>query len=197
MHSFKRPQLADIRFLKLLLVSPRNTVTDHISLFNATGCRALLTPPAPHSPIVEGILKARSLQVLDSPSLDDLLANTYPHYPFRKSFAEARNEPLVVVHTSGTTGVPKPIVYSHDFAASYIQWGQMEPPPGFETQVSLCQSNRFFITLPFFHVSFHTIVYPIISNPRPLISVRTGRLMRDRLETYMLLCWMQSPIKPS
>ena len=146
---------------------------------------------------MEGILKARSLQLLDSPSLDDLLANTYPHYPFRKSFAEARNEPLVVVHTSGTTGVPKPIVYSHDFAASFIQWGQMEPPPGFETQGSHCQSNRFFITLPFFHVSFHTISYPIIPDPRPLIPVGTGPLIMDRLEIYMVLCLMQSPTKPS
>lgn len=73
------------------------------------------------------ILKARPLQVLDSPCLDQLLTTAYPHYHFRKSFAEARNEPLVVVHTSGTTAVPKPIVYSHDFAASYIQWSQLEP----------------------------------------------------------------------
>lgn len=142
--------------LKLLLVSPRNTATDHLSLFDATGCQILLTPPTPRSPVVEGILKARSLQVLDSPSLDQLLANTYAHYPFRKTFAKARTEPLVVVHTSGTTATPKPIVYTHDFAASYIQWSQLEPTPGFETQVSLCQSNRFFVTLPFFHVSLRT-----------------------------------------
>lgn len=144
---------ADRRRLKLLLVSPRNTVSDHISLFKATGCQILLTPPAPRSPIVQAIIKSYPLQLLDSPTLDELLKGSYAHFPFCKSFAEARNEPLVVVHTSATTAVPKPIVYTHDFAASYVQSGQLQPPPGFETQVSLCQSNRFFVSLPFFHVS--------------------------------------------
>jgi len=151
--SLQNPQYADLRRLKLLLVSPRNTVSDHISLFKATECRIMLTPPAPRSPIVQAIIESHPLQLLNSPTLDELLRGNYAHYPFCKSFAEARHEPLVVVHTSGTTAVPKPIVYTHDFAASYIQWTQLEPPPGFETQVSLCQSNRFFITLPFFHVS--------------------------------------------
>ena len=147
-------------------MSPRNTTNDHISLFKATDCQVLLTPPAPHSTIVQGILKAYPLQVLDSPSLDQLLTNDYPHYPFCKTFSETRKEPLVVVHTSGTTAVPKPIVYTHDFAASYIQWSQLEPPPGFEVQVALCQGNRFFVTLPFFHVS------PKTTETAPLLSLR-------------------------
>lgn len=91
----------------LLLVSPRNTAADHISLFDATGSRVLLTPPAPHSLTVKGILKVRPLQVLDSPRLDQLLTTDYAHYHFRNIFAEARNEPLVVVRTSGTTAVPE------------------------------------------------------------------------------------------
>ena len=139
---------------QLLLVSPRNTISDHISLLDSTSCGTLLTPPGPPSPIVTGIVKQRPLQVLNSPGLTDLLANTYTHYPFKKMFNDARNEPLVVVHTSGTTAVPKPIIFSHDFASSYIQMGQLEPPPGFEMQVTLCQSNRFFVTLPFFHVGY-------------------------------------------
>lgn len=139
--------------VQLLLVSPRNTIADHIGLFKATDCKVLLTPPTPRSPLVISILGVYSLQVLDSPSLHELLDSKFSHYPFPKTFAEARKEPLVVVHTSGTTSMPKPIIYTHDFAASYAQWGQLVPPSGFESQVSLVQSNRFFVTLPFFHVS--------------------------------------------
>lgn len=145
--------VADETNLQLLLVSPRNTISDHISLFKATDCKVLLTPRTPQSPLVTSILKVHSLPLLDSPSLHELLDNDYSHYAFPKAFAEARNEPLVVVHTSGTTAVPKAIIYTHDFAASYIQWGQLEPPSGFESQISLIQSNRLFVTLPFFHVS--------------------------------------------
>lgn len=103
--------------------------------------------------MVTAILEKHPLKILHSPGLYELLDSSYCHYPFPKSFANARNEPLVVVHTSGTTSVPKPIVYTHDFAASYIQWSQLEAPTGFESQVSLVQSNRLMVTLPFFHVS--------------------------------------------
>ena len=137
----------------MLLISPRNTVRDHISLFEETQCRVLLAPTAPRSPVVQAISEGYTLEILDSPSLQELLENSYPFYHYHKSFAEARKEPFFVVHTSGTTGRPKPVVFSHDFAASFIQWSQLVSPPGFESQVSLCQSNRFFVSLPFFHVS--------------------------------------------
>lgn len=96
--------------------------------------------------------QAYPLRTIESPTLHEMLDEVHPHYTFVKTFAEAQQEPLVVVPTSGTTAVPKPIVYTHDFAASYIQQGQLEPLPGFESQVSLVQSNRLYMTLPFFHV---------------------------------------------
>lgn len=142
----------------MLLISPRNSVSDHISLFKATESRGLLTPIEPCLPVVTSLLKEHSIRVINSPSLGQLLDGDYPHYPFPKTFMEARDEPLVVVHTSGTTTVPKPIIYTHDFAASYMQWGQLEAPPGSESQVSLVQSNRLIVTLPFFHVSSATFV---------------------------------------
>ena len=134
-------------------MSPRNTISDHISLFKATDCKVLLTPSAPRPPWVASLLEAQVFRIIDSPSLHELLDSKFSHYPFPKTFAEARKEPLVVVHTSGTTAVPRPVVYTHDFAASYIQWSQLEAPSGFESQVSSVQSTRFFVTLPFFHVS--------------------------------------------
>ena len=87
------------------------------------------------------------------PALFQLLDVHYEHYPYEKTFEAAKNEPLMVVHTSGTTSNPKPIIYTHDFAASYARWIQAEAPNGFQNAVSLVQSNRFFVTLPFFHVS--------------------------------------------
>ena len=84
-------------------------------------CKILLVRAEQQSPIVTAILKEHSLRAFHCPSLDELLDHRYPHYPFTKTFTKARGEPLVVVHTSGTTSVPKPIVYTHDFAANYTQ----------------------------------------------------------------------------
>jgi acyl-CoA synthetase (AMP-forming)/AMP-acid ligase II len=65
------------------------------------------------------------------PSLAELLDKEYPHFPFTKTFEEARSEPLVVIHTSGTTGAPKPVIWTHDWAAAFVQRNQARPPTGY------------------------------------------------------------------
>ena len=98
-----------------------------------------------------------------------------PSLPICKIFVEARNEPCLVVHTSGTTASPKPVVFTHDFVASFIQFSQLVPPPGFEVQVALCQSNRFFVALPFFHVRLHAL--------------KTPQQPCDNAYQYLANCW--------
>lgn len=160
---------------KLLLISPRNTVSDHISLFKSTDCKVLLTPAGPQSTVVTAILNEHPIQVVPTPDLEELLNTSSSHSPFPKIFAKARDESLVVVHTSGTTTVPKPIIYTHDFAASWIQWNQLEAPPGFESQVSLVQSNRLMVTLPFFHVgNLYATLFDAIANQTTVITVLAG-----------------------
>src|SRR5947199_10791814 len=39
------------------------------------------------------------------------LSEEMPHLPYNKTFGEAEWNPLVVLHTSGSVGIPKPIVY--------------------------------------------------------------------------------------
>lgn len=127
--------------------------------------------------MVTGILKEYPIRIVQCPGLNELLDSSFSHYPFPKIFAKARDEPLVVVHTSGTTSVPKPIIYTHDFAASYIQWSQLEAPPGFESQVSLLQSNRLMVTLPFFHVSGSATMYRIYKCLQPRHTLHGHRVM--------------------
>ncbi|KAL9098748.1 MAG: hypothetical protein Q9163_005648 [Psora crenata] len=182
---------------KLLLVSPRNPISDHISLFEATGCKVLLTPAPPHSPLVRGILKACPLRILDSPCLPELLEKPCPHYPFPKTFAAARQEPLVVVHTSGTTAVPKPIVYSHDFAASVLQYYEIEAPAGFESQAASYRSTRFFLAFPFFHggslfvammdaIAHQTIIVTPLAGATPSAQVVVDGLKHTKADVLTL-----------
>lgn len=107
----------------------------------------------PLLPVVDEILAAHTLRVIRVPSEEVLLTTNYPHYAFEKTFNEARNEPLVVLHTSGTTSLPKPIVCSHDYAASTNRINQLDPPVGFKSLDKNYQGNRLFFMLPLFHVS--------------------------------------------
>ncbi|KAF5250787.1 hypothetical protein FANTH_4059 [Fusarium anthophilum] len=56
----------------------------------------------------------RSMTVLNLPELDELLnADPITLYPYDKTFEEASGDPFCLLHTSGSTGLPKPITWSH------------------------------------------------------------------------------------
>ncbi|THV47479.1 hypothetical protein BGAL_0307g00020 [Botrytis galanthina] len=114
----------------LLLTSPLLTASATTHLFTAMSCKVLLTT-SPQPPIVTPVVKLHDyLRVLTIPSIEELLSTTYEYFPYGKIFEEAKGEPLVALHTSGTTGLPKPIIYTHDYAAAYIRALQLEPPEG-------------------------------------------------------------------
>lgn len=138
--------------VQMLLNSPQNSIPAYTHLFKATDCKVMFAAE-PFLPVVDEILAAHTLRVIPAPSIEELLTTRHPHYAFEKTFDEARNEPLVVVHTSGTTSLPKPIVYSHDFAASIPRFNQLDPPEGYKNQNRSYQSSRLFYMLPPFHVN--------------------------------------------
>lgn len=105
------------------------------------------------SPVIEGILKEHHMQTVEIPKLADLLGKTHPSFPFTKRFEDAKNEPLVVLHTSGTTGLPKPVTWTHDWAASFAQQRMLTPPQGFQLCDDMLSRTRLLSLMPPFHVS--------------------------------------------
>ncbi|CAJ2508729.1 Uu.00g137550.m01.CDS01 [Anthostomella pinea] len=62
---------------------------------------------------VEDILKARPVRHAILPSLEELLySRPVAHYPYSKIWDEAQWDPYLVLQTSGSTGLPKPITYN-------------------------------------------------------------------------------------
>lgn len=65
----------------------------------------MTSEPAP--PYVTALLAVHPMRVLQIPGNDELLDGpVVPIYPFEKTFEEARTEPFVTLHTSGSTGTP-------------------------------------------------------------------------------------------
>ena len=66
------------------------------------------------TPLVDGIRTAQpSYQFLAIASLDELLEATARPFPYNLTFEEAVRHPIVVLHSSGSTGMPKPVVMTH------------------------------------------------------------------------------------
>lgn len=101
---------------KVLFSSQINTKDFHVSLMEQTDCHVFFSGLGVH---VDDILAARPMKHVVIPDLEELLDPTNaPHYPYEKTFEEAKYDPYVVLHTSGTTGTAKPIVWNHAFMAT-------------------------------------------------------------------------------
>ncbi|KAJ8067956.1 hypothetical protein OCU04_003538 [Sclerotinia nivalis] len=138
----------------IFLTSPRNSVAAQINLLERLKCTTVLSP-TPRPPQTTAILEANTkLRVLEVPTVDDLLDEKHRHFPYEKSFEKAKREPFVVVHTSGSTGFPKPMVWTHDTAQRNIALMALDPPSGYESLHRMYERKRVFLTFPPFHGAY-------------------------------------------
>lgn len=140
----------------MFLTSPRNSAVAHQSLFTKLGCATLLAP-SPRPPFIAGIVDAHPVKVVDIPSVAELLATEYPVFPYAKTYPEAAHDRLVILHTSGSTGIPKPIIWTHDSALKHMHMQRLGIPDGCEGQDSWGFGKRMYLSLRPFHVRFPQI----------------------------------------
>ena len=136
----------------MLFLSPRHSVLAQVNLLKQLDCKTLLIS-AERSPEIDSILDGYDMRVFQIPELKDLLDQIHPYYEFKKTFDEAKNEPLIVLHTSGTTGFPKPVIWTHDWAASFAEERYLSPQAGYESMDGLMLGVRLLSLMPPFHVS--------------------------------------------
>lgn len=127
---------------------------DQLNLLKTTDCRTLLVPKSsePTSKPVFAVLD-EGLSILEVPTVDELLQPRCPAFQYTKTFEEARWDPLVVLHTLGSNGPPKPIIWVQGFVSSYAKQQQLDPPTGYENVDHHYMGNRVMVAYPPFDVS--------------------------------------------
>ncbi|OTA69204.1 acetyl-CoA synthetase-like protein, partial [Hypoxylon sp. EC38] len=145
---------------KLLLNSPRNTLEQHLFLFEKTDCMVFISPVNFPLPVVKQILAARPMRHVEVPSMFSWLDGELEvkPYPYSKTFAEAKAEPFVVLHTSGSTGLPKPVIQTH---ATMSPMDEITALPALGQQPSypaMCAGQRVYVTFPLFHCAGITML---------------------------------------
>lgn len=118
--------------LQALFLSPKNNVEGALAVLNAAKCDLWIRPHGQATlPLVEAFTKQKPMRILELPSLEELLdAETAEPFPFTKTFEEAVHEPFCITHTSGTTGVPKPISWTHGLIGSLDAVRLLPPTDG-------------------------------------------------------------------
>jgi thioester reductase-like protein/acyl-CoA synthetase (AMP-forming)/AMP-acid ligase II/aryl carrier-like protein len=149
---------------KLLLTSPRNTLEAHLSLFERTDCHTMLMPPKFPLPVVQQILGAKEMKVLEIPGynywIEERAGEEAASYPYNKSYTEAKLEPFVVLHTSGSTGLPKPIVQSHATVAPFAAFAKLHSEGKQPTYPAMCAGERVYLAFPLFHCAGLSMLLP-------------------------------------
>lgn len=106
-----------------------------------------------HAPSInKQILAARTMRVLSFPDLEYFLDNSGVEvYQFHGKFEELRNETMVILHTSGSTGIPKPVLVTHGTFACNDAHQLIPSLGGKPTTVHYIARKRVFLAFPLFH----------------------------------------------
>ncbi|KAI1108654.1 nonribosomal peptide synthetase [Nemania sp. NC0429] len=138
-----------------LFISPRNSLEGQLSLFDKTDCRVLAFAKSSRA-VVETWLREREMHAFEVGSLESWLPeHEVEPFPYAKTFDEAEWDPFCVLHTSGSTGIPKPIVARQGMLAisdQYIVKPDWEGREFFMKSMSH-GSKRTFIPMPLFHAA--------------------------------------------
>ncbi|KAJ5289205.1 NRPS-like enzyme [Penicillium angulare] len=95
-----------------LLVAPNYGTIGQAKLIQATSCKHLLVSPLADIEKRDAIVaEYGSLTSWTLPRIADFF-DVLHESPYTKNYEEVKHEPLVLFHTSGTSGCPKPIVSS-------------------------------------------------------------------------------------
>ncbi|KAI0400282.1 hypothetical protein F4802DRAFT_502869 [Xylaria palmicola] len=137
--------------------SPSNTIPSNLRLFSTVGAEKLFYAAESASSLqpllgsVDGTMTS-----IPTPTYAEILdKDVVEEYPFPFTFEEVKHKAVVGLHTSGTSGHPKPIYWNHSAIASVaipFDFSTLPHPPKrphvlFET----LEGNNVFVPFPLYH----------------------------------------------
>ncbi|KAI1474899.1 acetyl-CoA synthetase-like protein [Daldinia eschscholtzii] len=157
---------------KAMFISPRNSLEGQLSLFDKTDCQ-ILAFAKPLRGLVRPWLEKREMKAIEVGPVEAWFPEQEVEpFPYEKTFEQAEWDPLVVLHTSGSTGIPKPVVIRlgliaindsyHDlptFGDGYEPWLR-----GFSKA-----SRKTFVPMPLFHAAgMYLFIYGVLYFDTPI-----------------------------
>ncbi|GKU06934.1 unnamed protein product, partial [Fusarium langsethiae] len=122
-----------------LFLSPKNSIEGALTVLDAADCNIWVNPAGERAtPLVNDFLQQRSMQVMELPELSELLPEDENEmgivkpFPYTKSWEDAINDTFCILHTSGSTGLSKPIKWTHGLIGTVDAVRLLPPHEGME-----------------------------------------------------------------
>ncbi|KAI1390133.1 acetyl-CoA synthetase-like protein [Hypoxylon trugodes] len=140
---------------KALFISPRNSTEGQVRLFQNTDCHLIA-----HSPEFQGAVdlwkKEHDMKsFVVAPERDWYSGNESTHIDYEKTFEEGEWEPFAVLHTSGSSGFPKPIISRQGWFTSIDAFCNVPPKNGVHMwTIEVARiASKMILPMPFFHAA--------------------------------------------
>ncbi|KAL9113014.1 MAG: hypothetical protein Q9227_002879 [Pyrenula ochraceoflavens] len=149
----------------------RLTLEARLSLLDALQCRVMLHP-AKRFGVADEILTRWEMQTFTMPELEELLDGPDVEvYPYKKDYEQARTEPYLCLHTSGSTGLPKPVLLKHGTMTHHDLFLQLPELGGRTLNQAQFSGSRVLLGFPLFHsAGMCFMTYAIYSNTTMVFS---------------------------
>ncbi|VBB84718.1 Putative Nonribosomal peptide synthetase [Podospora comata] len=158
---------------KSLLLSPRNSVEGHCALITSTRCAKLLHSQELSDQASEIGQKLGHLSVLRIPDLEHLLKTTTNPTPYQSKCNDKTpdHETVMILHSSGTTGLPKPIPLKAGVLTTAGRLLATLPTPAgrLNTHDPLYTTPLILSMPPFFHAFGINLLVRSLHYRRPLV----------------------------
>lgn len=143
--------------MQILLLSPRNSIAGHLSLLKSTACQKVLYGPALQSQIHQLVSTSAAppmaIQVPDMKSLLGPLDGKPGHEVITATKTPREDDAVMILHSSGTTGLAKPIYITAGALAVIDAIKEMPAPLGRRhVHDELYTSDLMISMLPSFHI---------------------------------------------
>lgn len=175
------------------------------SLLEQTQCRHFLYAPEVDA-VVKPLLEHRpDLHLHKTQALSDMVKPGTDHYVYDKKYDAVKWDPILVLHSSGSTGPPKPIVMNHATFAVGDNDRNLPTVPGRVNQNwslwDFPQQETFFSPFPAFHLAGFSsmVLLPIYYQNAKLVMSPptrppTGHLVSEIMDQFKLKSIFCPPI---
>ncbi|OTB02092.1 hypothetical protein M426DRAFT_205279 [Hypoxylon sp. CI-4A] len=175
---------------KALFISPRNATEGQIRLFQTSDCYFIAHTPE-YQEHVDLWKKQHSLKsFLVAPEREWYSGEGSSHIEYSRNPEEGIWDPLVVLHTSGSSGFPKPIVSKQGWVMVMDKYHAI-PPSKNGSPMWIAEVDRrgkgHIIPMPFFHASgvYFSVMFSIHAGTPCIFPIGTKPLTADTAADYI------------